>query len=226
VNESEWLTCTNLPPMLVFLRGKATDRKLRLFFCACGRRIWPMLTQSEYQEAVEVGERYADGQATSKQLQQAYRRVSEQYWPAALPSPDQPSPFQEKISTGHIVVWAAIANEQLLDWSTRMTPSLVRMRLMDVEPAQCCILQEIIGNPFRPVVFDPAWRTPTVTALATAAYDERSLPAGTLDADRLAVLADALDDAGCTDEQILAHLREPSPHVRGCWAIDLLLGKE
>ena len=88
------------------------------------------------------------------------------------------------------------------------------------------ILHDIFGNPFRPTALDPAWRTPTVTALATAAYEDRHLPAGTLDTQRLAVLADALEDAGCTDEQLLAHLREPSPHVRGCWVIDLLLGKE
>ena len=91
---------------------------------------------------------------------------------------------------------------------------------------QCSLLRDIVGNPFQPAILDPAWRTLTVTALATAAYDNRILPAGTLDPDGLSVLADALEDAGCTDEQLLAHLREPSPHVRGCWVIDLLLGKE
>jgi hypothetical protein len=65
-----------------------------------------------------------------------------------------------------------------------------------------------------------------VTALATAAYEERILPAGTFDPHRLAILADALEDTGCTNEQILGHLRGPGPHVRGCWVIDLILGKE
>src|SRR5262249_38284578 len=96
----------------------------------------------------------------------------------------------------------------------------------EVQTEQSCLLRCLFGNPFRPIVVDPACRTPTVTALATAAYEERSLPRGTLDPDRLAVLADALEDAGCTDEQLLAHLRVPSPHGRGCWVIDLLLGKE
>jgi hypothetical protein len=57
-----------------------------------------------------------------------------------------------------------------------------------------------------------------------AAYEGRVSPAGGLDADRLAVLADALEDAGCADPDLLAHLRGPGPHVRGCWALDLVLG--
>ena len=101
-----------------------------------------------------------------------------------------------------------------------------RGETMRVMSRQAAIFRDVFGNPFRPPVFDPAWRTPTVTALAAAAYEERELPAGTLDTQRLAVLADALEDAGCTNERILVHLRESSPHVRGCWVIDLLLGKE
>src|SRR5262249_19138340 len=83
--------------------------------------------------------------------------------------------------------------------------------------AQAAIVKEVFGNPFRPIALKPAWRTPTVTALATGTYNERVLPAGTLDPDRLAVLADALEDAGCDNEDILSHLRGPGPHVRGCW---------
>jgi hypothetical protein len=80
-------------------------------------------------------------------------------------------------------------------------------------------------NPFRPVPTQPAWLTPTVTGLAAAAYEERALPSGDLDNARLAVLADALEEAGCMDEVFLGHLRSPGPHVRGCWALDLVLGK-
>ena len=69
-----------------------------------------------------------------------------------------------------------------------------------------------------------AWRDCTVPQLARAAYDRR-LPEGTLDPSRLILLADALEDAGCTDAELLGHLRSPGPHVRGCWAVDLVLGK-
>jgi hypothetical protein len=77
----------------------------------------------------------------------------------------------------------------------------------------------------KPATISSTRSTPQAVALAQAAYDERVLPAGTLDTARLAVLADALEDAGCADADLLGHLRGPGPHVRGCWAVDLLLGK-
>src|SRR5262249_46939836 len=90
---------------------------------------------------------------------------------------------------------------------------------------QARLARDLFGNPFRPVAVDPAWRTPAVQAIARAAYEERLLPAGTLDPVRLAVLADALVESGCQEASILEHLRGPGPHVRGCFAVDALLGK-
>jgi hypothetical protein len=87
--------------------------------------------------------------------------------------------------------------------------------------AQAELLREVFGNPFRPVTVDPAslaWNAGTVPRLAKVIYNERAF-------DRLPILADALEDAGCTDEQILSHCRGPGPHVRGCWVVDLLLAK-
>jgi hypothetical protein len=97
------------------------------------------------------------------------------------------------------------------------------------EPLVCRMVREVFGNPFRPVALDPSWLTwsdSTVRKLAEAAYNERQLPEGTLDPSRLALLADALEDAGCTEAHLLHHLRSPGPHCRGCWAADLVLGKE
>jgi hypothetical protein len=88
------------------------------------------------------------------------------------------------------------------------------------------LLRCVVGNPFRPAIITPACLTPQVVALAQAVYDQRELPAGTLDQARLAVLADALEEAGRTDQAILDHLRGSGPHVRGRWVVDLLLGKE
>jgi hypothetical protein len=92
--------------------------------------------------------------------------------------------------------------------------------------AQCQLLRDLFPNPFRPLSFNPSWSTPNVIALSEVAYQERLLPSGELDVPRLAVLADALEDAGCTDADILNHLRGPGPHVRGCWVVDLLLEKK
>jgi hypothetical protein len=93
---------------------------------------------------------------------------------------------------------------------------------------QCDWLRDIFDNPFRPIAISAAvlaWHGATVVRLAQTAYDERHLPAGTLDNGRLAILGDALAEAGCTDPNILGHLRGPGPHVRGCWPVDLCLGK-
>jgi hypothetical protein len=90
---------------------------------------------------------------------------------------------------------------------------------------QCSLARDIFGSPFRPVSLVPTWLTPDVVSLAQAAYQERNLPSGELDPVRLAVLADALEEAGAGDD-VAGHLRSPGPHVRGCWAVDLILGKE
>ena len=85
--------------------------------------------------------------------------------------------------------------------------------------AQAELVREVFGNPFRPVALDPAWLTSDVRALAHAIYAERAW-------DRMPILADALQEAGCENEDVLAHCRSATaPHVRGCWVIDLLLGK-
>jgi hypothetical protein len=80
-------------------------------------------------------------------------------------------------------------------------------------------IREIFGNPFRPVTLDPAWLTPTVLALANGIYADRAF-------DRMPILADALEEAGCENDDILLHCRQPGEHVRGCWVVDLVLGKK
>jgi hypothetical protein len=103
------------------------------------------------------------------------------------------------------------------DWKSEMAP-------------QANLLRDVFGNRFRPSPPIPnsvlAWNDGTVRRLAGAIYEERQLPAGTLDPARLAILAGALLDAGCGDEALIQHCREPGPHVRGCWAVDLILGNE
>src|SRR5262249_38408083 len=105
----------------------------------------------------------------------------------------------------------------------RATPAY-RDGLARGERIQADILREVIGNPFRPVTLDPAWQSPAIVSLAQAAYDDRLMPSGEFSPARLAVLSDALEEAGAP-AVLLEHLRAPGPHVRGCFALDLILGK-
>jgi len=84
---------------------------------------------------------------------------------------------------------------------------------------QAALLRDIFGNPFRPVAFDPSWRTETAVGIARGIYEDRAF-------ERMPILADALEEAGCEHPDILSHCREPGEHVRGCWVVDLVLGKE
>jgi hypothetical protein len=94
---------------------------------------------------------------------------------------------------------------------------------------QSQLVHDIVGNPFLPLLPLPAselhWHDGIIVKMANAVYEDRDLPFGHLAPTRLAVLADALEEAGCTDADLLGHLRSPGPHVRGCWVLDLLTGR-
>jgi hypothetical protein len=118
---------------------------------------------------------------------------------------------------------AVYEDESIL--ATDETEAAYSERRLNERARQCCVLRCVVGNPFRTMSPDDAWRTPSSQSLAQAVYDERILPAGELDKVRLAILADALEEAGCTVPDLLDHLRAPGPHVRGCWPVDLLLAR-
>jgi hypothetical protein len=135
-------------------------------------------------------------------------------------------------------VWAAASFDAFTRAERRDFPSLETAMNAARDPAQAAekarqssVVREVYGNPFRPPPPLPpavlAWNDRLVPRLAQSIYDERQLPEGTLDAGRLAILADALLDAGAGPdaEELLSHLRSPGPHYRGCWAVDLLLGR-
>jgi hypothetical protein len=227
MTEQEWMTCDEPHRMVNFLRGKR-ERKLRLFFCAGCRGVWHKL-DAPLRKAVEVGERYADGSADEQQ-----RRTAQQ---SICPDPHFSGTDAEGAAFGAVCdgfpVWAidsavSLAVEDLILEVTKQgkrTISTDTLRRLRRSHAHLC--REIVGNPFRPVRVNPVWLTPTVINLATAASEERALPSGELDPTRLAILADALEEAGCTEAALLEHLRVAGAHhVRGCWAVDLVLGRE
>jgi hypothetical protein len=256
MTETEWLERTDDPlHMLHYLPREASERKLRLFACACARRLWDLLTDAASREAVEVAERYADGQANGGDLEattQAVRRVIEEARGDATEEELDATAFEWlPASVAYAAVWingfgaAHYAGEKSKNlWYSlremaadfRNDPQHGASYALQAKVAervntreQTDLLREIFGNPFRVVLADPSWLTwngGTPLRLAQSAYYERALPEGTLNNARLAVLADALEESGCTVIEILTHLRGPGPHVRGCWVIDLLLGKE
>jgi len=231
MTEAAWLACTDPRPMLELVRGKASDRKLRLFGVACCRRIWQLLSDARCRQAVEVAERYADAQASQEELETASDAACA-VWDADM---KQSSTGREKTdepddSFRHTASLAAYNATVPVGW-WGAAPAFVAPyeTAREVVPdsqvegaAQCELIRDIFGNPFRLVFVLAswlAWNNGTIFKLAQAIYDERAF-------DRLPILADALEDAGCDDAEILDHCRGPGPHVHGCWVLDLLLGKE
>jgi hypothetical protein len=206
---------------------RTSTRKARLFLCACCRRVWQWLETDANRAAVEAAERAADGLMRIKDLRPFYEATTEiptpmQRWPNASANPAQAAswPFTWPVSNGgNGAAWLAGARRSASD------PNQEEVWIEEELAAQCGLIHDLLGNPFRPVTLNRAWLSQAVVRIAQAVYDERSLPSGELDLARLAVLSDALEDAGCTDIDILSHLRSSGPHVLGCWAVDLLLGK-
>lgn len=211
MTEQEWLESDDTRPMLEFLRGKASERKMRLFACACCRRVWNLLIEADNesaQRAVITAERFADGFATKKELNAAKKASYKLFG-----------------GEGRITRSERQHNALGAAWSTTkdaFSSAMDAVWLLEgIRPKQWVVALrcEVFGNPFRPVSLDRALLTTTIVGLANAVYDDRAF-------DQLPILADALEEAGCTNADILAHCRGPGPHARGCWVVDLLLGKE
>jgi hypothetical protein len=221
MTEAEWNICTNPWKLLGAFKGKASDRKLRLLACSCVRRIWGPLTDGRVRAAVEMVERYADGHASDEEFARLDDPASIRRGGVYVPHLGLKDAHQAACGTS---VW--VANVV----SGRSKPQgYDDPRWLGERAAHADLARDLFGPLlFRQVRLDPAWLTwngGAVRKLAEAAYAGRSLPAGTLNTHRLAGLADALEEAGCDRANLLAHLRGPGPHVRGCWAVDLLLGK-
>jgi hypothetical protein len=206
--------------MLTFLQGKVSERKMRLFLVACARLVWKQMVDATMRQAVEVAEHYAEEQVSYEELQASHDKI---YYFA---SSDGPGSRERAKTMGipfgiyHSLFGLSLAcgfTKQGLDnivttWSWREGIRLTG-------PHQPFRLREIFGNPFAPVTLDRAWLVPEIVTFVQAIYDERAF-------DRMPILADAAEEAGCTNQDILAHCRSGGDHVRGCWVVDLLLGKK
>ncbi|MGE3806574.1 MAG: hypothetical protein AB7K24_18055 [Gemmataceae bacterium] len=233
-----WRTSTELNALWSHVEKRLSTRQWQLLAAACLRHVEGELWNEEFLAGVDVLERRADSLVGDDDWQTAltdcetayeeadvesdykdneclieavFRAVSGDYWEAL-----------DKAAEAH--AWTVIPIYMIDDNNQRVH----HQAELKERAAQCDLLRDIV--PFKPVRIDSAlleWRDRTVVKLAQAAYEQRERTTQhNLDLKHLAILADALEEAGCTNEDVLAHLRGPGPHVRGCWSVDLLLGKE
>ena len=226
--EAEWQSATNVHTLLQFLRDrpgdyvKPTERKRRLFRCACGRRCLRYLPTEWHLKTIEEAERFADGLVSWKRLAEAETKAH--YAPTApgyvhnVVVAETVRSMVAQLVGDHDDVWDSMFGTA--DYACEAVGGCPSKPSDEEQRAQCDIARDIFGNPFRLVAFAPEWRTDTALVLARQMYEAREFSAAP-------ILADALQDAGCDSDDILNHLRDTTAtHVRGCWALDLVLGRE
>jgi hypothetical protein len=200
MDECAWLTSTDPQRMLDALResGRASERKLRLFAVACSRRVWAQI-DTFGRAAVEIAEQFADGAAGAQELRAARLACK---------------------GAGGQSVWYAAATDPAVAARNAALSAQSGTRGSEAERiAQSTLLRDIFGPlPFRPVPVEPSWRTAEIVDLVQTIYEQRSF-------EPMPELADLLEKAGCTNEDILSHCRGPGPHTRGCWVLDLLVDR-
>jgi hypothetical protein len=207
------------------------DRKFRLLSCACCRQVVHHLSEPQL-ELLKATEAYCEGAVSEAELREGWEQL--------------PHPFEWDSGAGgdtseeylyEAVVHAAGPPYSYNEWDELLEPDSVphasavmtslslalgQRRLWNEDEALKqtgrWLVEDIFGNPYRPVKFNPKWRTEHTVGLAAKMYDDRDFRA-------MPILADALEEAGCDIADILTHCREPGVHVRGCWVVDLVLGK-
>ena len=237
MTESEWLSIANHSQWMIIqlrqlgvARNKAGRRKLRLFSCGCCQVIWNVLPDNRLRDAVQTAERFADDLATKDELSAARAAVE---WMRVDSGQFGNVPLGVRVAIDMAVATtdprafaAAFAMTAcLVPLAGQIQPTTAETYLSHLKPATtaetylCQLVRCVFGNPFRTVSAESNWLKwghGTVPKLARSIYEERRFS-------DLPVLADALEEAGCTHEDILGHLRGPGPHIRGCWPVDLLL---
>jgi hypothetical protein len=245
MTEQEWLALDNPTPMLELVANRASDRQLRLFLCACCARVLegaprgPSITADGRNHclpilrgALRTVERFADGLCSTKELDSARRAADEaQGVPAYINYAGESGIEDEAVAVREAAARPLTPEGALGGYRQALTA--LRKQCRDGElPSPAPVgplaehlrdmagwLRDVAGNPFRPAEVDPAWLARddhSVVRVAECIYASGAF-------DEMRFLADALEDAGCADADILGHCRGPDPHVRGCWVLDLFV---
>ena len=225
MTEAEWRTGDHPARLLDFIGDKFSDRRFRLLAIAFVRRNWHLLRDERSRVAVEQSENYADGKVSIELVHESALAAIDAAQSTAFPAhAARAACFELATRQRGAAAGTSVAADES---SFAATSYLVQEGdgltydlggLVTEQVVQCQLLRDIFGNPFRPVTFDPRWRTSDVVDVARGIYEDKAF-------ERMPILADALMDAGCEDEQIIGHCRGEGPHVRGCWVVDLVLGK-
>ncbi len=245
MTEVEWLAASDPTPMLAFLKSKASDRKLRLFAVSCCRRLWHLLDDDYGRPALESCEQCAEGLMSVDDLWALGNKneISTNYDLHELIA-QRMDIIPGAVSAAFLAVGLTMGMtgwRQVTTSAERAAGTVARLGMgskaddfayeeqeeyeqaalpfaAPEKNAQATLLRDIFDNPFRLASIDSTWLTSDVRILAEGIYRDRAF-------DRMPILADALQDAGCDNEGILTHCRSEGPHVRGCWVVDLVLGK-
>jgi hypothetical protein len=232
MTEAEWLACRDPDRMLKSMRYQVARRKYYLYAIACCSRIEDLLQDNESRQLLTLTERYAEKLIDDRELYRGHRACfdsarSQQCLSAhvaglAVSHLGDSNPRHAAIGSARavseVVAYKAVSPDDGMPYAEAYETVAFKTAAAAERAEQANLLREILGYPFHETTADPSWLTSTVTSLAQAIYADRAF-------DRLPILADALEDAGCTNQDILAHCRG-GEHVRGCWVVDLLLAKE
>ncbi|VTS00927.1 Uncharacterized protein (Fragment) OS=uncultured bacterium PE=4 SV=1 [Gemmata massiliana] len=245
MSEDEWLTGTDLTAHVRFALDRLSPRRKRLLAAGFCRSVSDLFDGPDLIKSLDVIERFADGRVPPAEVERARqlcREIAQRAYNAYArqihDKGENGDALREWIRSefAWVLAYAATTPLPIEDVGRRVILAAAQARVgvvqmmptssaeLDEENAaqgaiMCGGVREIVGNPFRPPLFLRDWQTATAMALAAQMYESRDFSA-------MPILADALQDAGCDDEHVLAHCRGEGPHIRGCWVLDLVLGKD
>ncbi|AMV24735.1 hypothetical protein VT84_10090 [Gemmata sp. SH-PL17] len=235
MTEKQWLKCAEPELMSELLKAKLSERKSRLLACAICRDMGKKIKDERYWKMIDTGELWADEGNQPPEAEEVWETGFNLYdeaqaagdfnthiaalYTTCCVEPDplhlffQPPKPEQQGWRRVLKISSEIVDRVLGDGTEG------QVQVQKERRTWCCYAREVLGNPFRPITFSPSWRTSTAVALAAQMYESRDFSA-------MPILADALQDAGCENTDILNHCRGPGSHVRGCWVVDLVLEKE
>ncbi len=225
LTEAEWLSSDNPHELATSMPQLLTERRARLFACACCRRfLMPMLKDPRILQALGIAEEYADGKISQVELELASKNARKaqnaQRRKSLLWAYSAVAHVSDRWLGGNDLLLSAdnIGEAIVADREPRIDPSKHKAAVAAERAPIAAVFREIMGNPFRTVKFEDKWKDGEVVKLAEFIYEAQRF-------DQIPQMEILLQHAGCTDSAILDHCRQPGPHVRGCWLIDGILDR-